>query len=71
MTKGLAQQRRATGSNYSRRNFVISMRGDKNDRREDVVSGQTSLQLYAPHPRHLNVQDQTSREGQLRGAEKV
>ena len=47
------------------------MRRDKDDRHEDIFSCQTLLQLYAPYPRHVHVQDQTGREAQLRGVEKV
>ena len=71
MTKGLAQERRGMGSQHCRRNFSISMRGDKNDRRENTFSGQTPLQLKASHPWHAHVQNQASREAQLRGIQKV
>src|SRR5262245_25312598 len=47
------------------------MRGDKNDRRENPFSGQTPLQLEPSHPWHAHVQNQASREAQLRGIQKV
>ena len=71
MTKGLAQERRGLGSQYRRRNFSIPMRGDKNDRRQNTFNAQTPLQLKPSHPRHGHVQNQASREAQLRGIQKV
>ena len=52
-------------------NLQTSLRGDKNDRRVDIFSSQTSLQLEAAHLGHAHVQDQTSGAAQLRGVEKV
>ena len=71
MTKGLAQERRGTGSQYCRGNFSISMSGDQDDRRADFLNHQPPLQLKPSHPWNAHVQNQASRVAQLRGIQKV
>ncbi len=68
---GLVQTRHGSTAQRFRGNLQTSFRCDENDRRLDIFSRQTSLQLEATDHRHTHVQDETSGTAQVWGVQKL